>query len=69
MAEGPQDSRAYWVRAKDGIRIRVAHFPSTGDRGTVLLFPGRTEYVEKYGRTAAELAEAGYHTIAIDWHY
>jgi lysophospholipase len=45
----------------------VAHFPGEDERGTVLLFPGRTEYVEKYGRTARVLAEAGYHTLAIDW--
>lgn len=67
LAEGPLDSRAFWVTASDGLRLRVAHFPGEGERGTVLLFPGRTEYVEKYGRTARVLAEAGYHTLAIDW--
>lgn len=35
--------------------------------GTVLLFPGRTEYIEKYGITAADLAAAGYATLSIDW--
>ena len=29
-----------------------------GDAGTVLLLPGRTEYVEKYGRAAGDLARA-----------
>lgn len=67
LSEGPAASRAYWVEAPDLLRLRIAHFPSQGTRGTVLLFPGRTEYVEKYGRTAAVLAEAGYHTLAIDW--
>ena len=36
-------------------------------RGTVFLLPGRTEYVEKYGRSAAVLAEAGYATLSVDW--
>ncbi len=33
----------------------------------MLLFPGRTEYIEKYGRTAGDLADLGFSTIAIDW--
>ncbi|WGW02303.1 alpha/beta fold hydrolase [Tropicibacter oceani] len=68
LAEGPALSRAYWIAAADGMRLRIAHYPaSEGAQGTVLLFPGRTEYVEKYGRTAAHLAAAGYHTITVDW--
>ena len=69
LAEGPAESRAWWITASDGLRLRVAHYPTQteGERGTVLLFPGRTEYVEKYGRTAADLAAAGYHTVTIDW--
>lgn len=67
LAEGPADARAFWVTASDGLRVRVAHYPSEGARGTVLLFPGRTEYVEKYGRTAQALAAAGYHMLCIDW--
>ena len=33
----------------------------------MLLFAGRTEYIEKYGRTAGELAALGLSTICIDW--
>ena len=67
LSEGPEGSRAYWVEAPDLLRLRIAHFPSQGARGTVLLFPGRTEYVEKYGRVAKGFAQAGYHVLAIDW--
>ena len=67
LADAPEGSCAYWVRASDGLRLRVAHFPADGARGTVFLFPGRTEYVEKYGRAAADLVAAGYHVLAIDW--
>ncbi|MBV2358206.1 alpha/beta hydrolase [Thalassococcus sp. CAU 1522] len=68
LAEGPAGARAWWARASDGLRLRLAHYPGPGDaRGTVLLFPGRTEYVEKYGRVAVDLAKAGYHTLTIDW--
>lgn len=66
LAEGPEGGRAFWVRANDGVRLRLAHWPG-GDQGTILLFPGRTEYVEKYGRVAADLVAAGYHVLTIDW--
>ena len=70
VADGPDGGRAFWLRAADGVRIRVGHWPCAhGEavRGTVLLFPGRTEYVEKYGRAAADLAGRGYDTLTIDW--
>lgn len=67
VAEGPEGGGAWWLTAEDGVRIRFGYWPCAQARGTVLLFPGRTEFVEKYGRTAAGLAERGYATVAIDW--
>lgn len=67
VAEGPEGGAAWWLRTKDGVRIRVGYWPCEGARGTVFMFPGRTEYVEKYGRTAAELAEHGYAMLSVDW--
>ncbi len=66
VAEGPGTAGAVWATASDGVRLRLAIWPQ-GDRGTVLLFPGRTEYVEKYGRAAQDLAALGYATISVDW--
>lgn len=69
-AHGPDGARALWIQSVDGKRLRIGHYPAAADtpvRGTVLLFPGRTEYIEKYGRTAADLAAGGYHTVTIDW--
>ena len=66
LAEGPPGGSAWWLSASDGKRVRVAHWPG-GDRGTVLLFPGRTEYIEKYGRAAVELGKRGYGIFTIDW--
>lgn len=67
IAPGPEDGTALWMKTLDGMRIRVAAWGREAARGTVLLFPGRTEYVEKYGDAAAELAARGFATIAIDW--
>ncbi|SFD46341.1 lysophospholipase [Sulfitobacter brevis] len=64
---GPEDGAAYWLQTSDGKRIRVGHWQPKGAKGTVLLFPGRTEYIEKYGFCAAELAARGLATFAVDW--
>lgn len=66
LAQGPEGGSAYWVTADDGVRLRMAVWPR-GEKGTVLLFPGRTEYIEKYGRVAAEFGASGYACVVIDW--
>lgn len=60
-------ARAFWLRAEDGVRLRAAHWAAGGAQGSVLLFPGRTEYVEKYNNTALDLNAAGYDVLTIDW--
>ncbi len=67
VAPGPDDGAAVWIEASDGVKLRVATWGMDAQKGTVLLFPGRTEYVEKYGPAAQDFAERGYCTIAIDW--
>ncbi|MGB3243848.1 MAG: alpha/beta hydrolase [Sulfitobacter sp.] len=64
---GPEGGVAHWAQTPDGKRIRVGHWPLDGAKGTVLIFPGRTEYIEKYGLVAGELAQRGLASIAIDW--
>jgi lysophospholipase len=66
VAEGPEGVRAFWVHAADGMRLRMAHWLG-GAKGTILLFPGRTEYCEKYGRLAGDFAKAGFGMAAFDW--
>lgn len=61
-------ANAYWVQTEDDLRIRVAHWTARGDpRGTVLLCPGRTEYIEKYAEVADRLTAEGYEVMSIDW--
>ncbi len=66
VAEAPDGATALWLTCADGVRIRAA-FWRGGAKGTVLLFPGRTEYIEKYGPAAAELAARGYAMMTLDW--
>lgn len=66
VADGPPGGHAYWLRASDGVRLRAAIWPG-GAKGTVFLLPGRTEYIEKYGRAAGDLAARGLTTLSLDW--
>lgn len=67
VAPGPDGGAAHWAQTSDDLRIRVAHWVPEDARGTVLMFPGRTEYIEKYGLTAKSLAARGLATFAVDW--
>ncbi len=66
VAEAPGGETCAWLAASDGVRLRAAHWRG-GTKGTVLLFPGRTEYIEKYGPAAGEFAARGYAMATIDW--
>ena len=66
VSQGPEGGCAYWVTASDGVKLRIGVWPR-GSKGTVLMMPGRTEYIEKYGRAAQDLADRGYATVSIDW--
>lgn len=67
-SESPPNGRAYWVQANDGVRLRIGVWKTkTSHKGTVFLFPGRSEYLERFGRTVTELHKSGFSTIAIDW--
>lgn len=68
VAQGPGDGIALWVHTDDKVRLRTGLWHSeNASRGTVLLFPGRSEYIENYGRTATALDQLGFATFAIDW--
>lgn len=64
----PAAARAVFTHAADGTRLRLALWPAADPaRGTLLLFPGRTEYLEKYDAAAGEFAAAGWHVLGMDW--
>lgn len=67
LADGPEGGRAYWLNTADGVRIRVGLWRHDAAQGTVFLLPGRTEYIEKYGRAAGDLRARGYAMVTVDW--
>lgn len=66
VAQGPAGGYALWLTAADGVQLRLGIWPE-GTKGTVLILPGRTEYIEKYGRAAEDLRRRGYATAVIDF--
>lgn len=67
IAFGEPGGAAHWAQTSDGVRIRIGHWNLAKARGTVLIFPGRTEFIEKYDRCATALAQRGLASMAIDW--
>jgi lysophospholipase len=66
VADAPEGAHAYWLTASDGTRLRAVVWQG-GARGTAVVFPGRTEFAEKYGRVAGELVALGLSVIVVDW--
>ena len=66
IADVPTGGAAFFVTTSDNKRIRFALWQG-GSRGTLLLFPGRTEYIEKYGIVIARLITLGFAVVVIDW--
>jgi lysophospholipase len=62
---GSAGGRAVWLRAGDGVRLRLAHWP--GAERHVLILPGRTEWIEKYACVVRTLAGAGWGAFVLDW--
>ncbi len=68
LAQVSNDCNAYWVAASDKIKIRVVVWQSdTSMRGTVFLFPGRGDCLERLGLVANEFTRKGYAVIGVDW--
>ncbi len=66
VSNAPTGGKVFWRTTSDGVRIRLGAW-TQGRKGTVLLFTGRTEFIEKYGGTVRDFAELGYATITLDW--
>lgn len=67
-APAPRGITATWVEGVKGCRLRAAAAPAEGTaRGTVAIFNGRADFIEKHFEVLAELQQRGYATLAFDW--
>ena len=56
------------VLTADGCRLRAARWtPAVEARGTVAIFEGRGEFIEKYYEVARDLLARGFAVAALDW--
>ncbi|MGA8816222.1 MAG: alpha/beta hydrolase [Xanthobacteraceae bacterium] len=57
-----------FLKTRDGVSIRFARWqPPAGRRGTVCIFQGRGEWIEKYFETVRDLRARGFAVATIDW--
>jgi lysophospholipase len=71
LAKNPVPSGATvgTLTAFDGLKLRFARWEATRGprRGTVCLFGGRGEFIEKYFEVIADLRRRGFAVAALDW--
>jgi len=64
----PDDFVAGSVKTPDGVSLRFARWqPPAGRRGTVCIFQGRGEWIEKYFETVRDLRARGFAVATMDW--
>lgn len=64
----PDGATVFLLKTRDGRQLRAASFPCPGRaRGTVALFQGHNEFIEKYFETIEDLRKRGLDVVALDW--
>jgi lysophospholipase len=64
----PEGALAGTIGTPDGATLRFARWAAqAGGRGTVCVFTGRGEYIERYFETVRDLHTRGYAVAVMDW--
>ena len=64
----PDNAVAGSIKTPDGVTLRFARWaPPPGRRGTVVILPGRSEFIEKYFETVRDLRARGFAVATLDW--
>ena len=65
----PEGAEEHWLEGRGGVKVRVMTAPATRSpaRGSVVVAPGRTEFIEKYFEVIRELQARGFAVFCIDW--
>jgi lysophospholipase len=65
----PSGAQTGTFKGYDGIGLRFARWDATRgpQRGTVCVFQGRTEFIEKYFEVVADLRRRGFAVATMDW--
>jgi lysophospholipase len=67
--EVPDGAEEHWLEGRGGVKVRVMTAPAMGSpaRGSVIVAPGRTEFIEKYFEVVRDLQRRGFAVFCIDW--
>lgn len=68
--EIPEGADEHWLEGRGGVKVRALTAPAspgTPPRGSVIIAPGRTEFIEKYFEVIRELQGRGFAVFCIDW--
>src|SRR5258705_10230583 len=64
----PEDVVSGMIKTPDGAELRFARWAQpAGRKGTVCVFTGRAEQIEKYFETVRDLRDRGFAVAMIDW--
>lgn len=65
----PDGARIIWFEGVGGRKLRACLAPAIAEtpRGTCIVCPGRTEFIEKYFEVARDLQSRGFAVLIIDW--
>jgi lysophospholipase len=64
----PEGASVGTVKTADGVVLRYARFePPAGRKGTVCVFPGRAEFIEKYFEVVRDARARGFAVAILDW--
>src|SRR5262245_16231708 len=65
----PSGAQTGYFKSHDGLQLRFARWrPTRGpERGTICLFQGRGEFIEKYFEVVADLRRRGFSVATLDW--
>jgi len=64
----PEGAVTGMLTTSDGVKLRFAHWPPPPRRqGTVCIFPGRAEFIEKYFEVVRDLRARGFAVAILDW--
>src|SRR5258705_5731073 len=64
----PEDVVSGTIKTPDGAELRFARWaPPAGRKGTVCVFTGRGEQIEKYFETVRDLRDRGFAVAMVDW--
>lgn len=66
----PEGAEIVWFDGRQGRRLRACKVPAPPGRparGTCIVCPGRTEFIEKYFEVARDLQARGFAVLILDW--